>query len=102
MPVMFRNALSVSCRKPVWKEWKTIDTAPKDGGRIIVGGKSPNGNSAYDMVGQAYWRNEIKYPEDYPRCDEPAGFYWASDGMRSGACPFYITLWMPLPLLPDN
>lgn len=82
-------------------DWRPVETAPKDGTRIIVGGKSPNGNAAYDAVGQAYWRREVKYAEDSPRCDEPEGFYWASDNTRNGQCPFYITHWMPLPAAPE-
>ena len=81
--------------------WMPIETAPKDGTRILVGGKSPNGNRGYDAVGQAYWRREIKYAEDSPRCDEPEGFYWASDNTRSGQCAWYVTHWMPLPEAPN-
>lgn len=83
-------------------EWQPIETAPMDGTRIIVGGKSPDGNSAFDVVGQAYWRKEIKYAKDSPRCDEPAGFYWASDNTRNGKCSWYVTHWMPLPPVPSN
>lgn len=81
-------------------QWQPIETAPKDGTRILVGGKSPNGNSAYDSVGQAYWRKEIKYAEDSPRCDEPEGFYWASDNKRNGQCCWFISHWQPLPSAP--
>lgn len=82
-------------------EWQPIETAPKDGTRIIVGGKSPDGCAAYDCVGQAFWREEVKYADWIKRCDEPAGFYWASDNRRNGACQWYVTHWMPLPELPD-
>ena len=83
-------------------EWQPIETAPKDGTRIIVGGKAPSGLSVHDVVGQAFWREEIRYAEDSPRCDEPAGFYWASDNRRSGKCQWYVTAWMPMPDPPED
>ena len=67
--------------------WQPIETAPRDGTSIIVYTGS--------TVGQARWWRETRYCEGSVRPTEPAGFYWAEDGHKSGLCR--ATHWRPIP-----
>lgn len=76
-------------------EWRTIDSAPKDGTEILtVGTDSPN-------VIATRWLSPgpfVRTPDvNYYR---PDGFYWASWSEPVG--PVNPTHWMPLPAPPDG
>ena len=78
--------------------WMPIDTAPKDGTKVLI----VNADGVMDVAGfvpEWYERKEfVRIAEDgdvYKIVREDIG-YWNADKAH---CPIH---WMPLPPLPDN
>lgn len=77
-------------------EWRTIDSAPKDGTEIL---------------GYGLWAGEINGTDTIPtRCTiqwdggttDYEGFHWSVTGTDAYAAWMCPTHWMPLPPPPDN
>ena len=71
-------------------EWQPIETAPKDGTRILL--YSPDAMEPKCFIG--YWLNDVDYPDGGAWFD-----YWREDtGLPIDADS---THWMPLPEAPN-
>ena len=69
-------------------EWQTIETAPKDGTRILVFAKCEPAHR--------YYGSARIYVSEWVAIPDPTEFsHWASDGID-----FEPTHWMPLPPVP--
>ena len=82
------------CEKDEPELWQPIETAPKDGTRIILGKAA-----GYVMAwaGSGYWFNREPCPH-HPPCKPGTHTGW-TDGLDTYATP---THWMPLPPPPKT
>ncbi len=69
-------------------EWQPIETAPRDGSKVILG--HPEHKAVIGVWHQGYsW--ESLFPDGNPV------FYWAKDHEDTSGFDFEPTHWMPLP-----
>lgn len=68
-------------------EWQPIETAPKDGTRVLVAEEDDN-----ESIGVAYWFCGSE--------DQDAG--WYSSACVDDVTMFYPTHWIPLPQPPQG
>lgn len=74
------------------QQWQPIETAPKDGTRILLCKQAGYGIA---WAGLGYWFNREPCPHD-PPCKPGAHLGW-TDGLDTYSTP---THWMPLPDIP--
>ena len=87
-------------KKPEFREWQSIDTAPKDGTKVLVYDQESAGLSGRPGIGIAWWhshRYHDKYRESW--CPQES---WCSQGCRDDVEIYHPTHWMPLPEAPEE
>jgi hypothetical protein len=75
-------------------EWKTIDSAPKDGTHVLL--YSPDAMEPHVFLG--YWIKDEEMEEPTP----DGGAFWDSYGETIFPIDAAATHWMPLPEVPKN
>lgn len=75
--------------------WRPIETAPRDGGYILLGGWA--GYRRNDRATEGFWRAELESRTGRLR---PAG--WVASSDMDTPYPIDPTHWQPLPAPPED
>jgi hypothetical protein len=86
-------------RDEAMREWQPIETAPKDGTRILVYEPSGGLDEVFACVWGVYWPGPRNVPEYAAR---RANGWVEFDGMDDRQTVDEPTHWMPLPVPPPN